>query len=116
MSNKQETEPPVNSEELQTDASPTTKRVQTVYLELSNGKKGVFHGDAILEKMEAEADMPHVTNIQFSEPTDIPTEEDLEELQAMLKDMALTAAEQESTSEVPEVEENSVSSMPFPND
>ena len=107
MSNKQETEPPVNSEELQTDASPNMKRVQTVYLELSNGKKGVFHGDAILEKLETEEEMPHVTNIQFSEPTNIPTEEELEELQAMLKDMAINSASEESASEVPQVKESS---------
>tara|TARA_R110000851_G_scaffold113983_4_gene238874 strand:+ start:6184 stop:6519 length:336 start_codon:yes stop_codon:yes gene_type:complete len=107
MSTKQETESVVNSDESQTDASPNMKRVQTVYLELSNGKKGVFHGDAILEKLEADEDMPHVTNIQFSEPTNIPSEEELEELQAMLKDMALNSTSEESTSDAPQEEGSS---------
>lgn len=107
MSTKQETESVVNSDESQTDVRPNMKRVQTVYLELSNGKKGVFHGDAILEKLEADEDMPHVTNIQFSEPTDIPSEEELEELQAMLKEMALNSTNEESTSDAPQEEGSS---------
>ena len=101
MSTKQETESVVNSDESQTDASPNMKRVQTVYLELSNGKKGVFHGDAILEKLEADEDMPHVTNIQFSEPTNIPSEEELEELQA------INSTSEESTSDAPQEEGSS---------
>ena len=61
-------------------------RYQNVFIELSDGSKGVFTGAVLLEPPQPDVEMPSVSNIQFTEPIE-PDEEEAEELQGLLKDL-----------------------------
>jgi len=66
-------------------------RYQNVFIELSDGSKGVFTGPVLLEQPEEGKKMPSVQNIQFTEPVE-PNEEEELELESLLKDLEETIA------------------------